>query len=264
MLRFLPIYKRELKTYFQSPSTYVVLALFFLIVGMIFQDMMFVFSSQSAEAGQGGIFGQSQQAPNVTEALIRPLFQILTSLVLFTIPMLAMRLVAEEKSKGTFELIVTCPIGDWSILLGKYFALLTVGLVILVISGFYPLVVVIAGKANQSYPELPIILSCWLGLFLIFAAYSAFGVMASSFTDNQITAAVITLIGLILWNVLGAFQVDNYPVLRDALREFTAANHTENFINGALMLKDFAFYILASFLFLFIASTTLDARRWRI
>lgn len=263
MFGFLPIYKREVKTYFQSPSTYVVLALFFLIVGMIFQDMMFVFSSQSAASGPG-VFGQTQSAPNVTQDIIRPLFQILTSLILFTIPMLAMRLVAEEKSQGTFELIVTCPIGDWSILLGKYFALLTVGLAIMAISGFYPLVVAIAGKANGSYPELPIVISCWTGLFLIFASYAAFGVMASSFSDNQITAAVITLIGLILWNVLGAFQVGNYPVVRDALQEFAVANHTQNFINGALMLKDFAFYILASFLFLFIASKTLDARRWRI
>lgn len=264
MLNFWPVYKRELKTYFQSPSTYVVIALFFLVVGMIFQDMMYVFSKMSAQASQMGMFGQQSQAPNVTEAIIRSLFQIMTSLILFTIPMLAMRLVAEEKGRGTFELLVTCPISDWAILLGKYLALVTVGLAIVVLSGVFPLIVWWAGRANQVAPEWPIVASCWIGLLLIFAAYAAFGVMASSFTENQITAAVITLIGLILWNVIGAFQLESYPQVREVLQEFAAARHTENFIKGVLMLKDFAFYILSSFLFLFIASKTLDARRWRV
>jgi ABC-2 type transport system permease protein len=172
--------------------------------------------------------------------------------------------VAEEKSRGTFELVVTCPVGDWSILMGKYLALLTVGLAIVVLSGAYPLITWAAGRSNGSFPELPIVVSCWTGLFLIFASYAAFGLMASAFTENQISAGVITLIGLILWNLLGVWQMDNHPGLRAILQEMTASEHTENFINGVLLLKDFAFYILSSFTFLFIASKTLDARRWRI
>ena len=264
MLSFWPIYKRELKTYFQSPSTFVVLALLFLIIGMIFQDITRVFSIQSEMAGQGGMFGQMRQAPNVTESVIRPVFHLMVALIMFTIPLLSMRLVAEERSRGTFELLVTCPISDWAILLGKYFALVTVGLVMVLLSAVYPIIIWWAGRANGSVPELPIVLSCWMGMLLIFAAYAAFGVMASSFTDNQITAGVITLIGLILWSVLGYFQLQDYPKFREILSEFTTQPHTENFLRGVLMLKDFAFYILASFLFLFIASKTLDARRWRI
>lgn len=264
MFSFLPVYKREVKTYFQSPSTYVVLALFFLIVGMIFQDIMFVFSKMSQQAAQMGMFGQQSQAPNVTEFVVRNVFQIMTSLILFTIPLLSMRLVAEEKSRGTFELLVTCPISDWAILLGKYLALLTVGLAIMTLSAVFPVIVWWAGRTNGVAPEWPIVISCWVGLILIFAAYAAFGVMASAFTENQITAGVITLIGLILWNVVGSFQLESYPQMRELLLEFAAAKHTENFIKGVLMLKDFAFYILSAFLFLFIASKTLDARRWRV
>lgn len=264
MFNFWPIYKREVKTFFQSPSTYVVLALFFLIVGMIFQDLMAVFSQMSARAGQMTMFGQQNQAPNVTEVVIRNIFQVISSIVMFTIPLLSMRLLAEERSRGTFELLVTCPLSDWAILLGKYLSLLTVGLVIVGISAIFPVVVWWAGRGNQVAPEWPIVISSWIGLFLIFAAYAAFGVMASSFTENQITAAVITLIGLILWNVLSAFQLESYPAVRDALMEISASKHTENFIKGVLMLKDFAFYILTTFLFLFIASKTLDARRWRV
>jgi ABC-2 type transport system permease protein len=263
MLRFWPIYKRETKTYFQSPSTYIVLALFFLITGLIFHDFMVFFSNLSFTAGRPSPFAPPTNAPNITE-LIRNVFQVLASLIMFTIPLLSMRLVAEEKGRGTFELLVTCPVGDWAILLGKYFALLTVGLAMVALSGVYPLITWWAGRANESFPEMPIVVSCWLALFLIFAAYSAFGVMASSLTENQITAGVITLIGLILWNVLGAFQMDNYPRVHNVLLELAAQKHTENFINGVLMLKDFAFYLLAAFTFLFIAGKTLDARRWRI
>jgi len=263
-LSFMPIYKREVRAYFYSTSTYVVLALFFLIIGMIFQDLMGLFSQMSLRAGQPSMFGQTQQAPNATDVIIRQIFQVMISLILFTIPLFSMRLVAEEKNRGTFELLVTCPIGDWAILMGKYLALVTVGLVTVVLSGVFPLIVWWAGRSSGSAPEWPIVISCWIGLLLIFAAYGAFGLMASSFTDNQITAAVITLIGLILWNVLGAFQMESYPQLREILSEFTASQHTENFVRGVLLLKDFAFYFLAAFLFLFIASKTLDARRWRI
>ena len=264
-MNFWPVYRREVKTFFQSPSTYIVLALLFLVVGSIFHDVMLIFSKASAAAQQpAGMFGMQQQAPNVTDFVVRQIFQIMVSLVLFTIPMLSMRLVADEKSRGTFELLVTCPISDWAILLGKYFALLTVGLVIVVISAIFPVAVWWAGRVNEVGPEWPIVISCWIGLFLIFAAYGAFGVMASSFTDNQVTASIITLIGLILWNVVGSFQMESLPQVRTILQEVTAAGHTESFIQGALTLKDFAFYILASFLFLFIASKTLDARRWRV
>lgn len=264
MFGFWPVYKREFKTYFQSPSTYVVMALLFLILGVIFQDIMFLFSRLSLSAGQMNMWGQSNPAPNATEFIVRNVFQIMVSLILFTIPLLSMRLIADEKSRGTFELLVTCPISDWAILLGKYLALVSVGVIIIALSALYPAIVWMAGKANGSAPEWPIVISSWIGLVLIFAAYAAFGLMASSFTENQITAAVVTLIGLILWNVLGSFQVESHPLLRDILQELAAAKHTDNFIKGVLMLKDFAFYLLASFLFLFIASKTLEARRWRV
>lgn len=264
MLRFWPVYKRELKTYLQSPSTYVVLALLFLVMGFIFQEMMYSFHLMSERAGRMGMFGQPQQAPNATLELVRPTFHIMTSLIMFAVPLLSMRLLAEEKSRGTFELLVTCPISDWAILIGKYLALVSVGLIMVIISALYPALIWWAGRANASAPEWPIVISCWIGLILIFGAYGAFGLMASSMTDNQITAGIVTLIGVILWNVIGSFQIDRYPWLREVLTELSAGEHTDNFIKGVLVLEDFAFYILAAFLFLFIASKTLDARRWRV
>lgn len=260
---FLPIYKRELKTFFQSPSTYVVLALLFLVSGLIFHDLLLLFGEMSMAATQGGMFG-APQTPNVTEQVVQPIFQIMTSMCLFVIPLLSMRLIAEEKSRGTLEVLATSPLSDWSILLGKYFALVTVGLVICLISALYPVIIWWVGRVNQSAPEWPVVVSCWIGLILIFAAYAAFGVMASSFTENTMSAGVVTLIGLILWNVIGAFEIQSIPQLRAVVEQLAAAGHTENFMKGLLVFQDFAFYILASFFFLFIASKTLEARRWRI
>ncbi|MCE5229224.1 ABC transporter permease [bacterium] len=257
------IYKRELKTYFQSPSTYIVIALIFLLMGMIFQNIMAEFSDLSMRSQQMGMWGQQQQAPNVTHMVIRGVFYVMFSLILFSIPLLSMRLLAEEKSRGTLEMIVTCPVGDWSLIMGKYLALVSVGVFMIILSSLFPLMVWYVGKPG-SVPEWPIVGSLWIGLLLIFAAYSAFGLMASSMTENQMAAGVVTLIGLLLWNMMGDFQIEQFPQVNTILKEMSASQHTENFLTGVLALKDFVFYILSSFLFLFIASKTLDARRWRV
>src|SRR5688500_12980461 len=120
MFGFWPIYKKELKTYLQSPSTYIVMALLFLLVGWLFQDVLRRFSEYCQQIQQMAMMGQQREAPNVTMFVISPIFGLFNMLMLFTIPMLSMRLISEEKSRGTFELLVSCPISDWSIVLGKY------------------------------------------------------------------------------------------------------------------------------------------------
>src|SRR5689334_1361941 len=120
MFGFWPIFKKELKTYLQSPSTYIVLALFFLVVGWLFQARLRMFSEYSQQIQMMQMYGQQQQQPNVTMFVIGPIFGLFNMLLLFTIPMLSMRLISEEKSRGTFELLVSSPISDWSIVFGKY------------------------------------------------------------------------------------------------------------------------------------------------
>jgi ABC-2 type transport system permease protein len=264
MFGFWPIYKRELKTYLQSPSTYVVLALLFVFVGLDFKTAMSMFSQYCQQADQmSAMYGMQRETPNVTQFVVRNTFSLLNMLVLFIVPLLSMRLVSEEKSRGTFELLVTCPISDWAIVIGKYLALFTLGLGIIALSGIYPVIVWWVGNANHVGPEWPIVFSCWLGLILIFASYSAFGVMASAMTENQITSGIITLIGLLLWFVVGVLPIEN-QTLQAIVKEVAISPHVENFVKGVLQLKDLVFYILTSFLFLFIATKTLDARRWRL
>lgn len=260
---WLPIYRREVATYFQSASTWIVLGLLFLAVGIFYHQTMVDFTNDSAMAEAGGPFGAPAEPPNISISVIESVFRSISAMILFTIPILSMRLLAEERSSGTFELLVTCPVADWGILLGKYFALLTVGLFIVVLSSVYPVVTWYFGRAHGVAPDWPIVLACYLQLFLIFGTYAAFGLMASSFTESQIVASVITLVGLLLWNVLGVVTFLN-STLHAIVKELTPMNHTDNFVQGLLTAKDVSFYVLTSFVFLFVAARMLESRRWRI
>jgi ABC-2 type transport system permease protein len=257
------IYKRELTTYAQSTSTYIVLGLLFFAVGLFYHQIMVEFSNQSAMAQAGGPFGSTPDPPNISVAVIEATYRSISAMILFTIPILTMRLIAEERSSGTFELLVTCPVADWGILLGKYLALLTLGGLIVLLSSVYPLTTAYFGRGHGVALEWPIVIACYLQLFLIFGVYAAFGLMASSLTQSQIVASVITFVGLLIWNVIGGITFTN-PLYHAIVQEFSPINHTENFIEGLLTAKDIVYYGLASFVCLFIAARMLESRRWRI
>jgi ABC-2 type transport system permease protein len=258
-----PIYKRELGQLFHAPGTYIVFALLYFIMGMIFNNMLVEFSDLSTDALRGGMYGQTKP-PNATDELVRAVFLVMNSLIMFTIPMLTMGMISEEKSSGTFELLATCPIGEGAILAGKYLALLTLGLIFMILTWIYPVLVAWAGRANGSSLEWPIVFSCSISMILVFGAYSAFGLMASSFTENQIAAAVITLVGILFWNVFGAFRLFDNEIIQLIQKGISIHAHSENMINGVLLLRDFTFFILSSYFFLFIAGRTLESRRMRI
>lgn len=258
-----PIYKRELATYLQSAPTYVVVGLLFLAIGMFFHQLMIEFTEASAMAQAGGPFMTSPEPPNLTLEVIEPVFRSLSAMILFVIPILTMRSIAQERSSGTFEVLMTCPVGDWGVLLGKYLALVTVGFFIVLLSIVYPVAAYVFGRAQGAVPEIPMVVTGLVQLFLIFCAYAAFGLMASSLTTSQVVAAVITLIGLLLWNVVGGWSIAHAGI-QAVLQQLSPLNHAENFVQGLLTLKDFVFYVLASFFFLYIASLSLESRRWRV
>lgn len=258
-----PIFKRELQAHAQSSSTYIVFGLLLLAIGMLYHEVLVTFSNDSALAQASGVFSSNAEPPNITTDVIQQVFRLLSAMILLTIPILTMRSIAQERSSGTFELLLTCPVGDWGILMGKYLALVCVGFVVVVASGIYPLATYFLGRAHQAIPELAVVLSCYLQLFLIFSTYAAFGLMASSFTQSQVVASIITLVGLLLWNVLGGLNIAN-PTANAIARELSPFHHTENFLLGLISVRDVVFYFLASFVCLLVASKSLESRRWRV
>lgn len=234
-MKILTIYKRELKSYFLSPLAYVLVGFLLLISGYFFAT--FVLSTQYA--------------------LMSPVFGNMVFVFMFVSPILTMRLISEEMKNGTDQLLMTSPLRITDMVLGKYFAALTVYTLSLVISLIYPLYLKI-----YSTPDFGPILTGYIGTFLMGAAFIAIGIFASSLTENQLIAGVIGFsILLLFWIVswLGdVFQgtakniVDNISLLQ----RFT------NFQNGVLSLNDVVFYLSVIIFFVFVTIMVVDKRRW--
>ena len=188
MNNILALTKKELKTYFNSPIAFITIATFLIITSWIFfyyGDYAF-FSRQVSD--------------------IRGLFQYGSMVLLFIAPAISMRLIAEEKYNGTLELLVTMPIDDWEIIVGKYLSTLVMFMLILLGLLVTPITVSLIGD-----PELGIVLTSYLGFFLLGAAYLAIGLAASAFTKNQIVAFIITFILLgVLYLIGGALGTSGF------------------------------------------------------
>jgi ABC-2 type transport system permease protein len=264
MLReILPVYKREMKSYISSPALYVTLALFLGFVGLQFYYLLEIFLKLSQ---QKMTQPQMPYPINLTEIVISNLFGLINFILLFVAPILTMRLFSEEKRLGTFELLVSCPLRDWSILLGKYLAALSVGLIALILCLIYPLT---TQYLSGGQAETPVIISCFVGLFFTLAAYIAFGVFASSVTENQMLSAILTFVGLLMFFLIGRMDLaegkEVFGVqISELLKAICVYTHGDGFIRGAYNLTDLVFFVLFPAFFLMLTSKILEARRWRV
>jgi ABC-2 type transport system permease protein len=254
---FWAVFKRELRQYLQTPGTYVALAFFLILSGALFTLIVGDYLSASAQVTSGGKpLGEGELPLDPTARIVTQLFSTLNFLMLFLIPILTMRLISEEKRSGTFELLVSTPLGNWSILLGKYLAGLAMGTFLLAVCGIYPLLC-----RTFCRPETPVVLSCFLGLFLIVLAYTAFGLFASSLTESQIASAVLSFAGLLLFQMVGWFFKTG--LLGAVATRLSIYQHSDSFTRGVVASNDVLFFFLFTIFFLFLTAQSLDARRWR-
>ncbi len=227
---------RELRSYFVSPLAYVVMALFLLLAGYLFF---------------GGV--------NVTrEATLRGLTQNVSVLFLFIIPAISMRLLAEELRTGTIELLMTNPVQEWEVVLGKFLASLALVLLMLALTLVY--VVFLFAWGN---PDRGPILTGYLGVVLQGAAFLALGLWASSLTQNQIVAALLTFaLLLVFWlsDVLGQFLGGTAGTIVSYL---SIVNHFNDFLRGVVNTKDVVYYLTLVAAGLGLSTLTLQARRVR-
>ena len=254
MRNVLLICRKELKSYFASPIAYCVMALFALIFGFGFytatRDMV-RFSFQAQMMGQ-------QQPMNVNEMIIRPLLGFASTVALFLIPMIAMRLFAEEKRSGTIELLLTSPVTDLQIILGKWVGSLLLYLCVLVMSMINIAMLFMWGK-----PDLKPVLVAYLGLILQGACLLAIGTFISTTTKNQIVAGGVTFfVCLLLW-LLSWFTAFDSSGFSQVINYLSIVTHFENFSKGVLSIKDSVFYVSMIFLALFITTRAMESLRWR-
>jgi ABC-2 type transport system permease protein len=248
------ICRKELKSYFASPIAYCVMALFALIFGFGFYTATrdFVrFSFQSQMMGQG-------QPMSVNEQIIRPLLGFASTIALFLIPMITMRLFAEEKRTGTIELLLTSPVSDMEIILGKWVGAMLLYLGVLAMSMINIALLFAWGK-----PDLKPVLVAYLGLLLQGGCLLAIGTFISTTTKNQIIAGGVTFFACLMLWLLSWFTAFDSSASAQVVNYLSIVTHFENFAKGVLDSKDVVFYISMIFFALFVTARSMESLRWR-
>jgi gliding motility-associated transport system permease protein len=255
-VRIWPIFKKEMRLYFTSPIAYVVLFIFLVVMGWFFSQIFYYFALASMQSMMNPAMARDL---NVTDGVMRPLFgNIAVILVLSLMPFITMRVFAEERQSGTLELLLTYPVRDGAVLLGKYLAALALFTILLLLTLLYP-----ATLWWFARVEWGAVLTGYLGLLLMGGAFLAVGLFASSLTSNQIVAAVSTFgILLLLWVIgWGADAVGG--TWGKVLQHLSILEHNDSFAKGVLDTKDLVYYVNFILLALFLALRSLEARRWK-
>jgi ABC-2 type transport system permease protein len=250
-----PIFKKEMRLYFTSPIAWVVLTIFLFISGYFFYSIFAFFSMASMQSMMNPAMGRDL---NVTDNVMRPLFSNLSVILLLLMPMVTMRLFAEERRSGTIELMLTYPVRDGAVLVGKYLAALVLYVTMLAITLAYPAMVWYFARVEWGP-----LLTGYLGLLLMGAAFLAVGVFASSLTENQIVASITTFGILLLFWVIGWTADYAGAPWGKLLSHLSLLEHFDSFAKGVLDTKDIIYYVNFIVLALFLTLRSLEARRWK-
>ena len=234
------IYKREVASYFKSMTGYVFLFFVFLIVGIYFYAYNLL---------------NGYPSMNVT-------FNSITFVFLLAVPVLTMRVLAEERRQKTDQLLITAPVSVAKIVLGKFFALLTVYLIPIGVICIYPLIMRIFGKISfaQNYTAI-------LGFFLLGAANIAVGLFISSLTENTIIAAVLTFVVMFLSYIMSGLESFLPSSMSDGivyhvLEAFNVDGHFQSFVDGTFEVTAVVYFFSVMFVFVFLTIQSIKNRRW--
>ncbi len=251
------IASKELRSYFLSPIAYVVLAGFLLIMGFMFWNMLAQFSRFVA-------IYSSMQRPDLLEQLnlndmvMTPLLGNMVVVFILVMPLLTMRLFAEERANGTDELLLTSPVSTLEIAIGKFWGATLFLLILLALAFVYPAVLLFYGD-----PEVPRILTGYLALFLVGTGAIALGLFTSTLTDSQIVAGVLAG-GLLLMLLLISWPADAVGEPMGAvLRYLSIVDHSNDLMRGLVKLEDLLYYVSVTTIGLFLSQRSLESLRWR-
>jgi ABC-2 type transport system permease protein len=254
MRNTLIIFQKELKGYFASPIAYLLMAFFAVIFGFFFYSATRFFILQGMQAQMRGM----SMPMDVNEYVIRPLLSNASVIGLFLIPMITMRLYAEEKRSGTIELLMTSPVRDMEIVLGKWLAALVMYMCVLGVSAVNLALLFAFGK-----PDWKPILVGYLGLILQGGCLLAIGTFISTTTRNQIVAGGATFgVCLLLW-VLDWVSSYETSAWAKVISYLSVVTHFEPFSKGVLDTKDILFYLSMIFFGLFLTARSVESLRWR-
>ena len=255
MAGFKPVYRKELYSFFASPTFYVVALIFLIIAGYFFFSAVSYYNILSFQGMQNPMW---REQLNPTEMVLRPFFMDISVIMLLVCPLLTMRVLAEERKTNTSELLFTYPLSDTGVLVGKFLATLSV--LFIIILGTLPSLIYFGTLTPLRWQ---IVGAGYLGLFLLAAAFISLGILASSLTENQIIAAVIAFGALLLFWVIGWSKAFTGPQMARFINYISIINHFENFAKGVIDIRDVVYYVVFSTFFLFLTLRFLESQRWR-
>ena len=237
---------RELRAYFFSPLAYVVLTVFLLVNGFVFWLIVSFLSDPRASIG----------AP--LELFFGETF-FFWLILLFVIPVLTMRLLSEERRSGTLEFLMTAPVTEAQVILGKYFAALVFYAFLWLPTLAYPAIIAKYGQVDWGP-----VASGYLGIFGIGALFLAAGVLASTLTRSQLVAALLTFVLLIPLFTFGLLEsLTNSPTLKEVFGYLNVWDHMADFGKGIVDTRHLVYYASVSALLLFLATRALEVKKWR-
>jgi ABC-2 type transport system permease protein len=252
MRNVLAIAGKEIRAYFTSPIAYVVIGFYALLFGYFFAVMLTFFERQSMQMMQMG------GTMNINQMLIGPVFTNAEVVLLFVLPMVTMRTYSEEKRSGTMELLLTAPVTDWQIILGKFLGAMTLFAVMLAITLIH-----IGVLFLYSEPEWKPIVTGYLGMLLMGGCFISLGLFISSLTKNQIVAGMITFAAFLLFWVINWMGSFVGPTAQAVLGHLSIIDHFDDFAKGILDTKHIVYYLSFMAFGLFLTAKAVDSERWR-
>jgi ABC-2 type transport system permease protein len=253
----LTIAGREVRSYFSSPVAYVLLAAFLGLAGYFFFALLSAFNQSLA------IYSMMRnpemlQRFNLNEMVIRPLLSNMAVLLIFVIPAITMRMFPEEKTSGTYELLLTSPVRVGEIVLGKFLGGFVLVLLMIGLSGFFGLVLLAYGN-----PELPMMFTGYLGLFLMAVSFLAIGTLISSFTDNVVVAYTGALFALLVLYTIGWLGETVQGPWGSVVKYVSITDHFGELLKGLIDTKDLVYFATVLVVSLFLTQRSVESVRWR-
>jgi len=260
MKNAIAIAKKELNIYFATPIAYVMFTLFVVIGSYFFLRLLGSYEQASLMYMRFNS-PEMMNRLNFQDAIFRNLFGNLGVILIFIIPFLTMRLVAEEKRQKTMELLYTTPITPGEIVWGKYLAAILILVCTLALTLLYPVLVQLVAK-DQTGVEWRSIFLGYAGLFLLGAAYMALGLFISALTESQVVAALITFVVLLMTLIIGWTAQETEGSMREVVTYLSSVSHLDSFSRGTLDLKDLVYFLSICALGLFATHRAIEAHRW--
>ena len=260
MRNALAVYVREVRSYFVSPIFYILAFVFMVVVGNMFKDTFFAFATETMRSLRMAQNYRTSIPMISVNIVARQMFSYINFMSILVVPLLTMRLYAEEKKSGTLELLMTSPVTTIQVLMGKFLSAFTIYSLILACTLAFNIIMMIESNGKLDWGPVA---SSYIGTLLLGAAIIPIGMFFSSLTENQIVAAATTTATIMgLWLIIQTSRFLD-PPFSDFVRYLSLSDHIEYFLMGFISVKHVAYFISMTAFGLFMTGITVESARWR-